>query len=129
MPREDELGSAPTQVGATNPTQAAGQEASTTSPPPEVIADRYEILGLLGAGGMGRVYRAHDRTLDEHVALKLLRRELVDNDGMLERFRQEVKLARRVTNEHVVRTFDLGQHGEDHFLTMELVDGHSLAQV
>src|SRR4051794_1587602 len=80
-------------------------------------------------GGMGRVYRAHDRTLDETVALKLLRRELADVPGMLERFRQEVKLARRVTSPHVVRTFDLGQHGDEHFLTMELVEGRSLAQL
>jgi serine/threonine-protein kinase len=97
--------------------------------PPSVIAERYVIESLLGAGGMGRVYRAHDRTLDETVALKLLRRELLDLPGMLERFRQEVKLARRVTHANVVRTFDLGQHGADHFLTMEFIDGRSLAQL
>src|SRR5437773_7678313 len=78
---------------------------------------------------MGRVYRAHDKTLDETVALKILRRELLDDAGALERFRQEVKLARRVTHTHVVRTFDLGQHGDDHYLTMEYIDGRSLAQL
>src|SRR5437762_2560631 len=95
----DDVGSAPTMVGSTEPSPA--------SSPPQVIADRYEILALLGAGGMGRVYRAHDRKLDEVVALKMLRRELLDSPGAIERFRQEVKLARRVTSPHVVRTFDL----------------------
>ncbi len=98
------------------------------SPPASVIANRYTVLGLLGAGGMGRVYRAHDRSLDEVVALKLLRRELLDVAGSLDRFRQEVKLARKVTSPHVVRTFDLGEHGDDHFLTMEYIDGRSLAR-
>jgi len=97
--------------------------------PPTLLAERYEVLGLLGAGGMGRVYRARDTQLDEVVALKILRKELAEVPGMLERFRQEVKLARRVTHAHVVRTFDLGQHGEDHFLTMEYVDGRSLGQL
>jgi serine/threonine-protein kinase len=89
-----------------------------------LIANRYTILGLLGAGGMGRVYRAHDRTLDEIVALKLLHRS-----SSIERFRAEVKLARRVTSPHVIRTFEAGEHGRDHFLTMEFVDGSSLAQL
>src|SRR5690242_19044002 len=99
------------------------------TPPPSVIGERYVILGLLGAGGMGRVYRAHDKTLDEVVALKILRRERVDRPGMLDRFRPEVKLARRVTHQNVVRTFDLGAHGDDHYLTMEYIDGRSLAQL
>ncbi len=96
--------------------------------PATLIAERYEVLGLLGQGGMGRVYRARDTKLDEVVALKMLRRELAEVPGMLERFRQEVKLARRVTHANVVRTYDLGSHGDDHFLTMEYVDGRSLAQ-
>jgi serine/threonine-protein kinase len=78
-------------------------------------------------GGMGRVYRAHDGKLDEVVALKMLRKELVGRADMLERFRQEVKLARRVTSPHVVRTFDLGEHGDEVFLTMEYIEGRSLA--
>ena len=101
----------------------------TLGAPPQILAGRYEVLALLGVGGMGRVYRVHDRALDEMVALKLLRRELVDAPEMIERFRREVKLARRVTSPHVVRTFDLGQHGDEHFLTMEYVEGRSLAQL
>ena len=126
MPNDDDIGSAAT-VGTTDPSLSS--TAATASPPPSLLANRYEILGLLGMGGMGRVYRARDRSLDETIALKMLRRELVDAPGMLERFRQEVKLARRVTNPHVVRTFDLGEHAGDHFLTMEYVDGRSLAQL
>jgi serine/threonine-protein kinase len=129
MPEDDDLGSAATQVGVSTqlsqPSIPSGGGVAAAS----VIADRYEILGLLGAGGMGRVYRVHDRTLDDTVALKLLRRDLTGSADGLERFRREVKLARRVTHTHVVRTFDLGQHGDDHFLTMEYIDGRSLAQL
>jgi serine/threonine-protein kinase len=92
-----------------------------------VVGARYEILGLLGAGGMGNVYRARDRELDEVVALKLLRPEIVAAAGALERFRREVKLARRVTHPNVARVFDIGEHGGDRILTMELVDGESLS--
>jgi TolB-like protein/predicted Ser/Thr protein kinase len=106
---------------------ATAQTAPGT--PATLLAGRYEVLGLLGSGGMGRVYRARDSKLDEVVALKILRKELAEVPGMLERFRQEVKLARRVTHANVVRTFDLGQHEDDHFLTMEYVDGRSLGQL
>ncbi|XXX74108.1 protein kinase [Sorangium sp. So ce134] len=96
---------------------------------PQRIAGRYEILGLLGTGGMGSVYRVRDVELDEVVALKMLRRDLADSAGMLERFRQEVKLARRVTHRNVARTFDFGDHEGEKFLTMECVDGESLHSV
>ncbi len=126
MTDDDDIGSAPT-LGTVTPMPAT--TAGSGELMPSVIAERYEVLGLLGAGGMGRVYRVRDRVLDETVALKMLRRELVDAPGMLERFRSEVRLARRVTSPHVVRTFDLGEHGGDHFLTMEYVDGESLARL
>jgi serine/threonine-protein kinase len=99
---------------------------ASTSDAPTVVAGRYEILGLLGAGGMGRVYRAKDRELSEIVALKMLHPD-VASDEIVERFRQEVRLARRVTHKNVARTFDIGQHGTEKFLTMELVTGESLA--
>ena len=91
------------------------------------LAGRYDIVGLIGRGGMGSVYRAHDRELDEIVALKMLRGDLVTSEEMLARFRQEVKLARRVTHRNVARTFDIGEHAGEKFLTMEYVDGESLA--
>ncbi|WP_394827095.1 protein kinase domain-containing protein [Pendulispora albinea] len=95
----------------------------------EVLAGRYELLGLVGTGGMGSVYRARDLELDEVVALKVLRRELVNTPEMLARFRQEVKLARRVTHPNVARTFDIGEHHGEKFLTMEFIDGISLAEM
>src|SRR3984957_17102130 len=93
----------------------------------QLIGGRYEILGLLGAGGMGAVYRARDMELDELVALKMLHGELGDDADMIARFRQEVKPARRVTHKNVARTFDIGEHAGARFLTMELVEGESLA--
>ncbi len=107
----------------------AGAPAVRAESAPEVIADRYEILGLLGMGGMGSVYRVRDRELDEVVALKFLRKDLVGSPGMLERFRQEVRLARRVTHVNVARTFDIGEHDGERFLTMEYVEGESLAEL
>jgi serine/threonine-protein kinase len=126
--KQDDLGAAATV--ASTPTGAS--LPSSIDPGgqlPSVLAGRYEIQTLLGAGGMGRVYRAFDRSLDDVVALKVMRRDLVGTPGALTRFRQEVKLARRVTNVHVVRTYDLGEHDGDFFLTMEYLDGSSLARV
>ena len=93
----------------------------------ELIGGRYRILSLLGAGGMGSVYRVRDTELDEVVALKMLHRHVVDAPGALARFRQEVKLARRVTHGNVARTFDIGEHAGEKYLTMEYVDGESLS--
>ena len=75
---------------------------------------------------MGTVYRARDLELDEIVALKMLRRDFASHPKLIARFRQEVKRARRVTHKNVARTFDIGEHGSDRFLTMELIDGESL---
>jgi serine/threonine-protein kinase len=87
------------------------------------LAGRYELLALVGSGGMGNVYRAHDHELDEVVALKLVRPQLGE---AVARFRQEVRLARRVTHPNVARTFDIGVDRHRKFLTMEFVDGDSL---
>ncbi len=103
--------------------------ASTAGSVVERLGGRYELLGLLGVGGMGSVYRARDLELDELVALKMLSRELVDPAGVLARFRQEVKLARRVTHHNVARTYDIGVHEGQNFLTMELIEGESLARL
>lgn len=92
------------------------------------LANRYDVVGLLGQGGMGSVYKAVDVELQETVALKLLNPELVKEDGALERFRLEVKLARRIAHPNVVKTFDLGDDGRQRFLTMEFVDGLSLSR-
>ncbi len=107
--------------------------AATLSAPPathdarQVIGERYEILGLLGSGGMGNVYKARDLELDELCALKVLRPELAGAPGVIERFRSEVRLARRVTHPNVARVFDIGERGGERILTMELVDGEPLS--
>src|SRR5205823_1173219 len=93
-----------------------------------VIGGRYELVALVGRGGMGTVYRARDRELDEIVALKLLSRA-VATTRTIERFRDEVRLARRVTHRNVVRTFDIGDDDGDRFITMEYVDGEPLSEM
>jgi serine/threonine-protein kinase len=93
----------------------------------DVFADRYEILGTLGKGGMGVVYRARDRQLDELVALKLLRPEALATDPtLLDRFKQEIKLARRITHRNVLRTHDFGETGGVPFISMEYLEGVTL---
>jgi serine/threonine-protein kinase len=93
----------------------------------EVFGDRYEILGTLGKGGMGIVYRARDRQLDEVVALKLLRPEALAADPtLLDRFKQEIKLARRITHRNVLRTHDFGETAGVPFISMEYLEGVTL---
>ena len=93
----------------------------------QVFADRYEVLGTLGKGGMGVVYRARDRQLDEVVALKLLRPEALASDPtLLERFKQEIKLARRITHRNVLRTHDFGEAAGVPYISMEYLEGVTL---
>ncbi len=99
----------------------------------ELVANRFEIEAHIGAGGMGDVFRARDRLLGEVVALKRLKAEAGLETGpghdAIERFRQEVRLARRVTHRNVARVYDLVEADGAVFLTMELVDGASLRRV
>ncbi len=104
------------------------QSADTPGQTPRIYG-RYEVLGLLGAGAMGHVYKVRDVALDEVVALKALNEERVGVPGLMARFRAEVKLARRVLHPNVVRTYDLGEHEGETFLTMEYVPGRSLRRM
>lgn len=92
----------------------------------EVVGGRYEILDLLGEGGMGAVYKARDRELDRFVALKVIRPELASNPSILARFKQELLLAHQVTHRNVIRIYDLGEAGGVKFITMEFVEGQDL---
>ena len=94
--------------------------------PGTVLGGRYEVLQLLGRGGMGAVYKAHDKELDRTVALKLIRPDLARNPEMVRRFKQELILARQVTHKNVIRIFDLGQADGIKFITMDFVEGHDL---
>lgn len=97
---------------------------------PGVFASRYEILGTLGRGGMGVVYKARDLRLDEVVALKTLRPDVLYADpGLLERFKQELKLARSITHKNVLRTYDFGEDGGTPYISMEYVEGVTLKQL
>lgn len=112
---------------ATLPPRPAAPPATGVIATGQVLGDRYEIKALLGQGGMGMVYRAFDRQLGETVALKTLRPDLVASDSTtLERFKQEIRLARRITHRNVVRTHDLGEVGGVYFITMEYVAGTNL---
>jgi serine/threonine protein kinase/tetratricopeptide (TPR) repeat protein len=92
-----------------------------------LVAGRYEIEALIGRGGMGEVFRARDRSLGETVAIKSIVLEGADIVPTLRRFREEVRLARRVTHRCVARVFDLVEEPDGRiFLTMELIDGVTL---
>jgi len=91
-----------------------------------LLGERYEILAMLGQGGMGAVYKARDQELDRVVALKVIRPELTTNPDILKRFKQELILARQVTHRNVIRIFDLGQADGLKFITMEFLEGQDL---
>jgi serine/threonine-protein kinase len=93
-----------------------------------VLAGRYRVLGLIGQGGMGEVYRAYDIILNQPVALKFLRRSNL-SEAALARFRNEVRIARQVSHPNVCRVYDIGFIEGFHFLSMEYLDGEDLASL
>ncbi|HEY6546347.1 MAG TPA: protein kinase, partial [Vicinamibacteria bacterium] len=94
----------------------------------ERLADRFEILAVIGTGGMGIVYKAHDLSLEEDVALKVLRPEFASTQEAARRFQSEIKLARKVSDRHVCRIFEYGEDAGLRYICMELVDGVNLKQ-
>ena len=115
--------------GSLTPTAASSPVTVSRLGPGSVLAGRYEIRQQLGAGGMGVVYRAYDRELKEPVAIKTLKPELLGDATLLERFKQEIRLARRISHPNVVRTHDLGEADGIYFITMEFVEGTSLDEL
>jgi len=95
----------------------------------ERFGTRYEIVSVLGRGGMGTVYRARDLELGEDVAIKTVRPELVSDETFRERFKDEIRLARRISHRNVVRTHDFGEAGGVWYLTMEYVEGITLREL
>jgi serine/threonine-protein kinase len=97
--------------------------------PGELLGGRYRIVAMLGKGGMGEVYRAEDLVLDQQVALKFLPEAVAHNERALERFRNEVRIARQVSHPNVCRVHDLGEMEGLYFLSMEYVDGEDLGSL
>jgi serine/threonine protein kinase/tetratricopeptide (TPR) repeat protein len=106
-----------------------GMRAVVVLEPGTVLGNRYEILEILGEGGMGAVYKAHDLELEREVALKVIRPELASDREVLHRFKQELILARQVGDRNVIRIFDLGESEKIKFITMEYVEGESLHSI
>jgi tRNA A-37 threonylcarbamoyl transferase component Bud32 len=96
--------------------------------PGDMIAGRYRIISMLGRGGMGEVYRADDLNLGQDVALKFLPESATD-EAMLERFRNEVRIARQISHPNVCRVYDIGEANQQIYLSMEYIDGEDLASL
>jgi eukaryotic-like serine/threonine-protein kinase len=109
------------------PTILDSKHQPTSAPEPTLFGKRYRPIALLGTGGMGSVYLTRDEELGELVAVKVLRPELVDDAAMVERFRDEVRIARRVSSPLVARTHDLAEHDGRWFVTMQYVEGETLS--
>ncbi len=112
------------RAGEPSPSPAASQ--SSAIPPELAEHQRYRILGLLGTGGMGAVYKAEHRLMERIVALKTISRAFTANDGAVERFQREVKAAAKLSHPNIVTAHDAEQAGDLHFLVMEYVEGVSL---
>jgi serine/threonine protein kinase/tetratricopeptide (TPR) repeat protein len=97
--------------------------------PGTMLGGRYQLLRVLGQGGMGAVYQARDQELDRVIALKVIRPELAGNPSILQRFKQELILSRHVTHKNVVRIYDMGEADGTKFITMEYVHGEDLRGV
>ncbi len=91
-----------------------------------LFAGRYQIIEELGDGGMGKVYRAMDTTIDEEIALKLIKPEIVPDPKAIERFGNEMKLTRKIPHRNVCRMYDLGEEDGTYYITMEYVRGEDL---
>src|SRR5580693_3950602 len=111
------------------PSSSSGLLAEGRFLPGRLLAGRYRIIALLGRGGMGEVYRADDLTLGQPVALKFLPEDASRDETLLERFRNEVRLSRRVSHPNVCRVYDVGEVDGHTFFTMEYVDGEDLGSL
>ncbi len=119
------------------PTDQTAHHESVTSksssnpddiPPPLTEHPRYEVLGLIGKGGMGDVYKARHRKMERTVALKVINRGLVRKAEAIDRFHREVKAAAQLSHSNIVTAYDADQAGDFHFMVMEYVDGVDLSQ-
>ena len=91
-----------------------------------IFASRFEVIEELGKGGMGKVYKVLDKEVNEKIALKLLKPEIAADEKTIERFRNELRFARKIGHPNVCRMYDLNREGDTHYITMELVSGEDL---
>src|SRR5262245_37055364 len=108
---------------------SSASEESTALGPGTILAERYEIIQTLGAGGMGAVYKVFDRRLTRVVALKTIHSQFAASPVMMKRFKQEVLLAQKITHKNVVRIFDIGEDQTTNFITMDFIEGVTLKDI
>lgn len=112
----------PEDIGVTETIETPREELTTGS----TFAERYQIIEELGKGGMGRVYKAHDTKIKEKIALKLINPEIAKDKKTIERFSNELRLARKIRHKNVCGMFDLGEDKGNHYITMEFIPGEDL---
>jgi len=117
LPPSEEISSTPTRT-----IDKSVQEFSRGT----IFADRYEFVEELGKGGMGTVYKVYDKKVQEEIALKLLNPDVASDEKTIERFRNELRLARKIVHKNVCRMYDLNEAEEKYFITMEYVSGENL---
>jgi serine/threonine protein kinase/tetratricopeptide (TPR) repeat protein len=126
------ISDAPTVGVSRSPAAAAAARAESTTAilqVGQVLGGRFEIQEMLGIGGMGAVYKAYDRDIDRVIALKCIRPELARNPEIVQRFTQELLLARQIAHKNVIRIFDVRDSGGLKFITMEYVQGRDLGSL
>jgi len=111
---------------AATPNDAGEKKPAQKPQPGQMLMNRYEVRKRIAAGGMGEVYLAHDHTLSETIAIKVLHTRYLDNQVIRLRFFEEAKISISLTHPNIVNVFDLQKDEDLHFLTMELLHGHSL---
>ena len=109
-------------IGPTKTIETSKEELTTGS----IFAGRYKIIEELGKGGMGKVYRVFDQKLNEEVALKLIKPDIAADKKTIERFKNELKLARKITHKNVGRMYEFLEDKDTHFITMEYISGQDL---
>ena len=110
------------KIAVTETIEAPREELNTGS----TFAGRYQIIEELGKGGMGKVYKAHDTEIKEKVALKLLKPQIAADEKTIERFRNEIRLARKIVHKNVGRMYDHSKADGTYFITMEYIEGQDL---
>src|SRR2546421_10120662 len=95
----------------------------------EVLAARYEVEELVGHGGMSSVYRAHDRLLERHVALKILHAQYTGDDEFVERFKREARAVAQLSHPNIVTVIDRGEDAGRQYIVFEYIDGENLKEL